>query len=63
MNILSNPKLKAAKPALDPEKFQNPDITAKGEKRAHVAFERFKTLWFFTGSLCNIECVNCYIES
>lgn len=48
---------------LAPEKFQNPDTTAKGEARAFVSFARFKTLWFNTGTLCNITCVNCYIES
>lgn len=45
------------------EKFQNPKVTAKGEVRARVAYEKTKTLWFNTGTLCNIECVNCYIES
>ena len=25
--------------------------------------ERLETLWFNTGSLCNIECDHCYIES
>ena len=44
-------------------KFENPDITAKGERRASVYFKQLKTLWFNTGSLCNIACVNCYIES
>jgi Radical SAM superfamily len=44
-------------------KFTNPDITAKGEARAQVHFGGFKTLWFNTGTLCNITCVNCYIES
>jgi hypothetical protein len=44
-------------------KFQNPDVTAKGEPRARVALTNPKTLWFNTGTLCNIECVNCYIES
>lgn len=44
-------------------KFTDPDRTAKGELRARVAFERLETLWFNTGSLCNIECVNCYVES
>ncbi len=45
------------------EKFQDPKLTAKGEVRARVAYEQTKTLWFNTGTLCNIECVNCYIES
>lgn len=45
------------------EKFQDPNITAKGETRASVAYTETKTLWFNTGTLCNIECINCYIES
>jgi MoaA/NifB/PqqE/SkfB family radical SAM enzyme len=28
-----------------------------------VAFDTLKTLWFNTGTLCNIECKNCYILS
>lgn len=48
---------------LDPEKFKHPHITAKGEKRAFVDLETISTLWINTGSLCNIECANCYIES
>ena len=44
-------------------KFLDPEITAKGEPRATVALTAPKTLWFNTGTLCNIECVNCYIES
>lgn len=46
-----------------PEKFTDPLVTAKGEPRAQVAYGKTKTLWFNTGTLCNIECVNCYIES
>lgn len=44
-------------------KFQDPYVTAKGEDRAHVALENPQTLWFNTGTLCNIECENCYILS
>ncbi|PIB24868.1 radical SAM protein [Amylibacter kogurei] len=44
-------------------KFENPNVTAKGETRASVALTNPTTLWFNTGTLCNIECVNCYIES
>lgn len=44
-------------------KFVDPDITAKGETRASVAWSGLKTLWFNTGTLCNITCANCYIES
>jgi Radical SAM superfamily/4Fe-4S single cluster domain len=48
---------------LAPDKFQDPNLTAKGQARAQVGFKGFKTLWFNTGTLCNITCVNCYIES
>jgi uncharacterized Fe-S cluster-containing radical SAM superfamily protein len=48
---------------LDPAKFKDPDVTAKGERRATVALKRLETLWFNTGTLCNITCANCYIES
>src|SRR6478672_7629573 len=44
-------------------KFRNPDWTAAGEPRARVPLEALRTLWINTGSLCNIECRNCYIES
>jgi len=56
------PAPEAFKP-IDPRKFQDPDTTAKGERRASVALTRLDTLWFNTGTLCNIECKNCYIES
>ena len=44
-------------------KFCNPDMTATGEARARVAFRGYETLWFNTGTMCNITCHNCYIES
>lgn len=44
-------------------KFSHPDVTAKGEPRASVSFRRLETLWINTGTLCNIECANCYIHS
>jgi len=44
-------------------KFQDPHVTATGELRASVAWHGLKTLWLNTGTLCNIECTNCYIES
>ena len=44
-------------------KFSNPDVTAKGDRRAQVALKALETLWFNTGTLCNITCENCYIES
>lgn len=46
-----------------PTKFSNPEITAKGEKRAKVPMAGLTTLWFNTGTLCNLACKNCYIES
>lgn len=48
---------------LDPSKFRDPDVTAKGEERAVVALTRLHTLWLNTGSVCNITCENCYMES
>ncbi|MEY3730813.1 MAG: hypothetical protein RLZZ57_1569 [Pseudomonadota bacterium] len=48
---------------IDPQKFRDPRITAKGEARAHVALGALETLWINTGTLCNITCANCYIES
>ncbi|MBS0123043.1 radical SAM protein [Thetidibacter halocola] len=44
-------------------KFVDPAVTAKGEPRATVALTNPQTLWFNTGTLCNITCANCYIES
>ena len=44
-------------------KFVDPDVTAKGERRASVPLDRLTTLWINTGTLCNITCQNCYIES
>src|SRR6201995_2372267 len=48
---------------LDLRKFRDPVITAKGETRARVALRALETLWFNTGTLCNLTCRNCYIES
>jgi len=45
------------------KKFSDPFTTAKGERRAWVDLTALKTLWFNTGTLCNLACVNCYIES
>ncbi|WP_425046344.1 radical SAM protein [Primorskyibacter sp. S87] len=44
-------------------KFQDQLLTADGQPRASVPFSNPKTLWFNTGTLCNIECANCYILS
>ncbi len=48
---------------LDPGKFKDPLITAKAQRRAHVRLEQLKTLWLNTGTLCNLACKTCYIES
>jgi len=50
-------------PVTLPAKFSDPAVTAKGERRAVVPFSGLSTLWFNTGTLCNIACTNCYIES
>lgn len=52
--------------SVDPEsagKFTHPKVTAKGEPRAYVELEELKTLWINSGTLCNLHCDNCYIES
>jgi pyruvate-formate lyase-activating enzyme len=66
----SAPALKApiVAPPLHPNhrrrgKFQDPNFTAEGEARATVSFSGYKILWFNTGTLCNLTCRNCYIES
>jgi len=48
---------------IDPAKFRDPVLTAKGERRAVVGLTALRTLWINTGTLCNITCRNCYIES
>ncbi len=44
-------------------KFVDLTTTAKNEARAFVELEQLTTLWFNTGTLCNLACKNCYIES
>ena len=44
-------------------KFENPKITADGAARAGVRLDALETLWVNTGTLCNLTCRNCYIES
>jgi uncharacterized Fe-S cluster-containing radical SAM superfamily protein len=48
---------------LDPTRFRDPQATLDGKRRARVAFTGLRTLWINTGTLCNITCANCYIES
>jgi hypothetical protein len=52
----------AARP-LELGKFRDPLVTAKGEARASVTLGRLDTLWINTGTLCNLACASCYIES
>jgi uncharacterized Fe-S cluster-containing radical SAM superfamily protein len=49
--------------SLDPAKFRDPLVTANGCERASVGLRALETLWFNTGTLCNLTCRNCYIES
>lgn len=48
---------------LDPAKFRDPDRTLGGQPRARVGLEQLRTLWLNTGTLCNVACKTCYIES
>ena len=48
---------------LPAEKFSDPYRTAKGEERASVSATRLETVWLNTGTLCNLACATCYIES
>lgn len=52
-----------ARAPLAPDKFRDPYVTANGEARASITLNQLQTLWFNTGTLCNITCRNCYIES
>lgn len=53
-----------ARPAmLATDKFVAPHVTRDGAERASVELERLETLWVNTGTLCNLTCANCYIES
>ena len=54
----------APPPAPPPSRaFADPARTAQGEPHATVALARLTTLWFNTGTLCNIACTGCYIDS
>jgi pyruvate-formate lyase-activating enzyme len=44
-------------------RFVDPRWTADGEPRATVPMKHLRTLWFNTGTLCNVACKGCYIES
>ena len=45
------------------QKFSNKYFTVDGLRRAFIKMETLQTLWFNTGTLCNIECKGCYMES
>ena len=59
--VVTAPKA-ATSPRAENLKFVDPNVTAEGEKRARVAFTGYQTVWFNTGTLCNIACQNCYIR-
>lgn len=61
--IEASPFLDLARAPLGPGKFVDPVWTAKGERRAHVSLGSLQTLWLNTGTLCNLACKSCYIES
>jgi sulfatase maturation enzyme AslB (radical SAM superfamily) len=63
MDAAASPFADPSARPLDPAKFRDPLVTAKGEPRARVALERLDTLWINTGTLCNLACASCYIES
>jgi hypothetical protein len=50
-------------PPVRQQRFTDPARTASGEPRASVALAGLNTLWFNTGTLCNIACTGCYIDS
>jgi uncharacterized Fe-S cluster-containing radical SAM superfamily protein len=59
----ASPFRSAATTPLRAGKFRDPKVTADGSPRASVTLEDLSTLWFNTGTLCNITCASCYIES
>jgi uncharacterized Fe-S cluster-containing radical SAM superfamily protein len=61
--VTNSPFLDAQARRLDAAKFRDPLLTAKGERRASVSLRRLDTLWINTGTLCNLACASCYIES
>lgn len=48
---------------LDPGKFRDPALTMAGKPRATVVLTALETLWINTGTLCNLTCAHCYIDS
>ena len=60
---MPSPAIADVRPVDRHAKFVDPDVTLTGEPRARVALTKLETLWINTGTLCNITCANCYIES
>ncbi len=48
---------------MNKEKFSDLKVTANGDERASVKLHSLETLWLNTGTICNLTCANCYIES
>lgn len=44
-------------------RFRDPEWTADGRRRASVEPGALTTLWFNTGTRCNLACAHCYIGS
>jgi hypothetical protein len=63
VDLSNSPFIDTAARRLDVAKFRDPLVTAKGEARASVTLGRLDTLWINTGTLCNLACASCYIES
>lgn len=61
--LSESPFRPAGQVPLAPGKFRDPHRTAKGERRARVPLVALETLWLNTGTLCNLACATCYIES
>ncbi len=62
-SVTVSPFVSPLAPRMDPLKFRDPFITLDGSRRAGVALTGLDTLWFNTGTLCNIACLSCYIDS
>ncbi|MDC0655238.1 radical SAM protein [bacterium] len=52
-----------ARPDVVQQKFLDPQVTVDGSTRASVDLRALETLWINTGTLCNLTCARCYIES
>lgn len=45
------------------EKFSDLKTTLDGKERAFVTFEKLENFWFFSNSVCNLQCKHCYVKS